>query len=190
MPVSVAALIVTGAVPVDASVKDCVEVIFNATLPKATLFALILNVDVPGFNCKAKLSDTLPAVAVNVAVWAVLTAETFAVNPALVEPEATVTEGGTVAAALLLDRLIVNPPLWAAAVSVRVQESVAVPVIDPLLHDRALSAGIGLPGEPVVPVPPKLTTAVDPVEELLVMVSCPAANPVAAGSNCTFRVSV
>lgn len=190
MPVSVAALIVTGAVPVDASVKDCVEVTFNATSPKGTLLALMLNVEVPGFNCNAKLSVTVPALAVNVAVWAVLTAETLAVKPVLVDPAGIVTVAGTVAAALLLDRLTVNPPLCAAAVKVSMHESVLVPVMLPLLQESALNAGIGLPEEPDVPVPPRFTTAVDPVEELLLMVSCPAANPVAAGSNCTFSASV
>jgi hypothetical protein len=37
-------------------------------LPKARLFALALSVAVAGFNCKAKLEERLPALAVRVAV--------------------------------------------------------------------------------------------------------------------------
>lgn len=131
----------------------------------------MLSVDVPGFNCTEKLSVTLPAIAVNVAVWAELTCDTEAENTALVEPAGTVTEAGTATAESLLERPTANPPLWAAALRVSVQESVAVPVIDPLLQENVLKAGIGFPGEPVVPVPPRLTTAVPPVEELLLIVS-------------------
>jgi hypothetical protein len=42
-PVSVAELMVTGPVPVDDSVIDCVDVEFTATLPNTTLPALMLN---------------------------------------------------------------------------------------------------------------------------------------------------
>jgi hypothetical protein len=44
-----------------------------------------------------------------------------AVKVALVDPAATVTEAGTPAEALLLDRLTLAPPPGAAAVSVTVQ---------------------------------------------------------------------
>jgi hypothetical protein len=131
----------------------------------------MLNVEVPGLNWSARFSVTLPAVAVSVAVCAVLTAATDAVNPLLVEPAGTVTVAGNATAALLLARLTVSPPLWAAAVSVNVQASFPDPEKDTLLHERAVSAGIGLPGLPVVPVPPRLTAAVAPVDELLLMVS-------------------
>ena len=41
----------------------------------------------------------------------------------------------------------------------------------------------------VIPVPLKATIAVLPVNELLLIVSCPLALPVAAGANCTCRVA-
>ena len=57
-----------------------------------------------------------------------------AVKLALVAPEATVTDEGTVTAVLLLERLTAWPPLGAAALSVAVQLSVPAPVIDPLVQ--------------------------------------------------------
>jgi hypothetical protein len=106
---------------------------------------------------------TLLALAVRVTVCAVLTEETVAVKLALVTPAATVTVDGTVTSELLLDRFTVKPPLAAAALSDTVQLSVPAPVMDPLLQLSALSTG--------TPVPLRLTTVEDPVEELLVKVS-------------------
>ena len=42
-PVIVAELTVTGAVPVDVSVRDCVVAVFTVTLPKLRLAALTVN---------------------------------------------------------------------------------------------------------------------------------------------------
>jgi hypothetical protein len=89
VPLDVAELIVTGAVPVDVNVSGSVEAVFMVTLPNVKLAALIIN-------C------------------------------------------GLVAA---------------------------------------------------LPVPLRLTTAVLLVDELLSIVNCPDASPVAVGSNCTFRVT-
>ena len=113
------------------------------------------------------------------------TEATVAVNPALAVPAGTVTVLGTVTAELLLDRLTVNPPLVAAAVSVTVQASVPAPVMAPLLQDSALNAAEPVP---VVPVPLKLITGVPDVEELLAIVNCPVDVPMVAGLNCTFKV--
>ena len=68
VPVTVAALTVTGAVPVEVRVSDRVAGVFNATLPKAMLVALMLKVGVAALSCREKLSVALPAVAVSVAV--------------------------------------------------------------------------------------------------------------------------
>ncbi len=96
-------------------------------------------------SCRAKVFDTLPELAVRVAVCAVLTEETVAVKLVVVEPAATVTEAGTVTDELLLARLTVKPPLGAAALSATVQESVPAPVIDPLtqLSEDRLVVGAG-----------------------------------------------
>ena len=83
VPLSVAELIVTGAVPVELNVTDNVEAVFTVTLPNARLLGLTVNVGTAAFSCSAKLLEKLPALAVRVAACAVVTDETVAVNPAL-----------------------------------------------------------------------------------------------------------
>ena len=96
---------------------------------------------------------------------------------------------GTFTAELLLDRLTLSPPLGAAELSVTVQASVADPVIDPLVHERPLNAA-AVEVAAATPVPLRLITAVPFVEELLVILNWPVADPVAVGSNCTVRLKV
>jgi len=111
----------------------------------------------------------------------VLTAVTVAVKLALVAPDATVTDVGTVTAELLLARFTVRAPL-AATFSVTVQLSVPAPAIEPFAQVSPLNTG--------TPVPLRLTTVEVPVEELLVKVSVPVAAPATVGSNCTVSVAV
>ena len=181
-PVTVAALTATDAVPDEVKVSDCVVAVFTLTLLKARLELLTLKVGTEAPNCRAKVSATLPALAVRVTVSAVLTEETVAVKLALLAPAATVTEAGTVTAPLLLARLTANPPLAAAVFSVTVQLSVPAAVIDPLAQLSVLSTG--------TPVPLRLTAVEDPVEELLVRVNEPETAPAVVGSNCTVSVAV
>jgi hypothetical protein len=108
--------------------------------------------------------------------------ETVAVNPTLVALAGTVTDGCTVTAELVLARLTLIPPEGAAALRVTVQASVPEPDIDELAHEMPLRVGVAA----AVPVPLRLTATVEFVEELLVMVNCPVAEPAAEGSNCTF----
>jgi hypothetical protein len=68
LPVTVAALIVTAAVPVDDSVKVCVVAVFTLTLPNPILPALTPRVTVPDPSCSAKVFAVPPALAVKVAV--------------------------------------------------------------------------------------------------------------------------
>ena len=182
VPATVAALTVTAAVPVEDRVNVCVVAVFALTLPKDKLDELTLSVGTPAPSVSAKVSATLLALAVRVAVCAVLTDETAAVKLTVVEPAATVTEAGTVTDELLLARLTVNPPVAAAAFSVTVQLSVPAPVIEPLVQLSPLSTG--------TPVPLRVTTVEVPPEELLVRVSGPAAVPAVVGSNCTVSVAV
>src|SRR5271170_1259598 len=86
-----------------------------------------LSVGVVAFNCRVKVSLTVPAVAVSVTDSAFATGATVAVNEVLVAFSGTVTVAGTVTSGLLLERFAVNPPDGAAALSVTVQVSVAVP---------------------------------------------------------------
>jgi hypothetical protein len=111
----------------------------------------------------ANVFETPPAVAVSVAVCALDTDEAVAVKVALVAPEATVTVEGTVTAVSLLARPTLKPPLAAAAFSVTVHESVPAPVSDELAQVSPLSTG--------TPVPLRLTVAVLPLDELLVIVN-------------------
>jgi hypothetical protein len=55
VPVRVAELMVTAAVPVEDSVIDCVVAAFTATLPKFRLEELMLSVGTAAFNCNAKV---------------------------------------------------------------------------------------------------------------------------------------
>jgi len=112
----------------------------------------------------------------------VLTDKTVAVKLAVVAPEATVTDAGTVTAELLLARPTAKPPLAAAAFSVTVQLSVPALVIDALLQLKPLNTG--------TPLPVRLITVEAPLDELLVKVSEPVSAPADVGSNCTVSVAV
>jgi hypothetical protein len=146
----------------------------------------MLSVGTAAFNCRAKLVETLPALAVSVTACALPTGETVAVNEALVAFAGTVTVVGTATAALLLDKLTHSPPPGAAAFSVTVQASVPAPVIDPLPHDTALNAAA-----PTDPVPLRLIASEVPLRPLLllVIVNCPVAAPATAGSKTTLNVT-
>ena len=111
VPDTIAELTVTGALPLDVRVKDCADATFNVTSPKLMLVALMLRVGTTAFNCRAKVLETPPAFADSVTAAAVVTEETVAVKPAVVAFAATVTVAGTFTAALLLDRLMLSPPV-------------------------------------------------------------------------------
>jgi hypothetical protein len=185
-PVTVPALMVSGAVPVEVRVTDCgVADVFTVTLPKARLLVLSLKVGVLALSARAKVLETVPAVAVRVAVCAVVTEATVAEKATLVALAGTVTVAGRVTETLLLERLTLSPPVPAAALRVTVQTSVPAPVIEALMQLSALSA----PGV-AVPVPLRLITADGFVEELLARESAPVTAPMAAGSKLTVSVAV
>jgi hypothetical protein len=141
VPVSAPELMVTGDVPVEVNVTGCVDAVFTVTLPNVRLAALIVNVGTAptAFSRRAKLLETLPALAVSVTACADVTDDTFAVNPALAAFAATFTVAGTVTAALLLARLTLIPPYPAARVRVTVQLSLPNPVMDALPQESALN---------------------------------------------------
>src|SRR5580692_311186 len=141
VPLSDAELMVTGAVPVEVNVTGSVEAVFTVTFPKARLAELMVNVGTAAFNCRPKVRETPPALAVRVTACAVVTDDTVAVNPALVALAGTTTVAGPVTAALLLVTETLTPPLPAGAgpLSVTVQASLPAPVIDALLQDNALN---------------------------------------------------
>lgn len=131
-PATVIPEIVTGTVPVELRVTDCEPVCPVATLPKFTVDALTLRVEIAAFNCRLIFAPPVLIDAVSVAVCAEVTEATVAVKTALVAMLETVIVAGTVTAALLLARVTTSPPLGAAALNVTVQLSVLLPVIDVL----------------------------------------------------------
>ena len=142
-PVTDAELTVTGDEPVAVRVTDWVDGVFSETLPKEMLVALMLSVAPPAVpSCNAKFFVTPFAVAVKVAACAELTAETAALNPALVAFAGTLTEAGSVTALLLLARVTLSPPLGAAALRETVQVSVPAVVIEDVVQLSALSAAV------------------------------------------------
>lgn len=185
LPATWAELMVTGTFPFDVSVTVCsAAAILTVTLPKDTLPVLSARLSTAGLSSTAKFSVALPAFAVKITDSEELTAETVAVNVALVEPAATVTVAGTAIALLLLVTLTVVPPLGAAAPSSTVQLSVPEPVIAALLQVIPSSAAELLGLAASTPVPLRVMTVVGVPDELLVIVSCPAAAPVLPGLNC------
>jgi hypothetical protein len=149
---------VTGAVPAEFSVRGNVDAVFTATLPNARLAGLIVNCELAtasAFSCRAKVLETLPALAISVTACADVTDDTVAVNPALVAFAGTINVDGTVTAGLLLARFTLRPPVPAAKVSVTVQLSLPDSVIDALLQESALNAA-----GTAVPVPVGLITVV------------------------------
>ena len=92
-------------------------------------------------SCTAKEFEALPALAVSVAVCVELTAETVAVNLALVRLAGTITIAGTTTDELLLARLTLIPPLGAAPFSETVHESDPAPVIEESVHETAFRRG-------------------------------------------------
>jgi hypothetical protein len=152
VPLKMAELIVTVAVPVDVMITGSVDVVFTVTFPKATLAVLMFKAATFAtelFNCIAKVLETPPTLAVKVTACAVATADTVVVNPALVAFAGTVTVAGTVTAALPLVKPTLKPPLPAAVLSVTVQASVPAPVKDALMQEIVLSDA-----EATVLVPP------------------------------------
>lgn len=83
---------------------------------------------------------------------------------------------------MLLLRFTAKPPLAAAALSVTVQASVAVPVIEEFAQLSPVTTG--------TPVPLRLMAAVLFVEELLAIVNVLLAAPAETGSNPTWSVAV
>ena len=157
---------VTESNPVEVSVTGSVDDVFTVTSPNARLAGLMVNCEpaAAAFSCKAKVLETLPALAVRVTACAVVTEDTVAVNPALVALAGTTTVAGTATAALLLARLTLKPALPAATARVTVQLSLPDPVIDALLQESAPNAaeeaGVFVAAElsAAVPQPDSATT--------------------------------
>jgi hypothetical protein len=68
LPVTAAALMVTGALPVDVRISVCVAGEFRFTVPKAIVVVFVLSIAVAVPSCSAKVVATLLALAVSVTV--------------------------------------------------------------------------------------------------------------------------
>ena len=80
VPVSAAALTVTGSVPVDFKVTDCVAAVFTATSSKTKLLVLTLRMSDAALNCNGTLMELEPKLAVKLADCVVDTEDILAVN--------------------------------------------------------------------------------------------------------------
>ena len=182
VPVSVAAVTVTGALPLDEMLTDCVAGVLRSTLPKATLVALSDSVGVAAFRLIEIVFEIPPEVAVRVTVCAVVTAVAVAVKPALDVPDAIVTEAGNVTALELLAR-VTAVALVAAPLRLTVQASLPAPESVELPQESPVSAG----ADAACPVPLRLMIA---VAALLLMLIDPLAAPAVVGSKLIVRTAL
>ncbi len=83
---------------------------FNTTLPNGMLLALRVSTGVAAFSWRATDLEVVPVDAVKVAVCALVTDATLAVNAALVAVAGTIKELGSVTAPLELARATLVPP--------------------------------------------------------------------------------
>jgi hypothetical protein len=181
--VIVAELTVTGMVPEDVSVIDCVDGLLRETLPNGMLVAFTLSVARAGVNWRAKVPDAPPARAVKVAVCDEVTDDTVAVKAALVALAGTVTVAGTVTAALLLARLTAIPPAGAAPVRFTLQASDPAPVIEALVHETVPTVSVATPAA-------LMFTTMLPCDELLAMVRTPVKLLTLGEVKCSVTVAV
>jgi hypothetical protein len=198
VPVSVAELMVTGAVPVEVNVTGSVDAVFTVTLPNARLAGLMVNC---GFGTTVAvpvpLRLTTAVLLVDESLWIVSCPEAA---PAVAGSNCTfrVTDcpGLKVTGKVAPDNVKPVPVnvaelMVTGAVPVEVSVTGCVDAVfsvtSPKIRLTALSVNCGLVA--AVPVPLRLTTAVLLVDESLWIVSWSVAAPVAVGSNCTFSVT-
>jgi hypothetical protein len=131
---------VTVVPPVGADVAN-VTVPWEEAPPVTEIGLKLKELKATGAMVKAAVLEELPLVAVMVTEVEAETANVVTVNVAVVLPDATVTEAGTVAAAgLLLDKVTVIPPVGADAANVTVAWEEVPPVTEVGLKLKALKA--------------------------------------------------
>jgi hypothetical protein len=185
---------VTGEEPADVRVRALVVAVLTATLPKLRLVALTVScgfaatpVPLKATAAVLPLAELLLMVSSPVAAPAVV-GRNFSCK---------VTDwfGLSVTGKLPATRLKPVPAIEAElTVTAAVPDDVSVSELVaeeftltlPKLRVEALVVSCGLVA---VPVPLKATDAVLPVVALLLIVSCPVADPAAVGRNCSFKVT-
>jgi hypothetical protein len=186
---------VTGDVPVDVNVNDCVVAVFTVTLPKLNVAALIANWGL-GAAVLVPLKATTAVEPVDelllIVIWPLSVPATVGRNCTCNVIDCVgFNVTGTV------PPTIVKPaPVIAAELTVTGDVPVDVTVKDcvvavftvtlPKLRLAALTVNCGLGAAVLVPL--RATIAVEPVDELLLIVIWPLAAPVEVGSNCTCSV--
>jgi hypothetical protein len=174
-PEEAAELIVTEQESVPAPVMEVL-----AQERELTLIVGCVGVEVvAGLSCTVNAWVAPPPLAVRITVCVVVTAAAVALKLALVAPAGTVTEEGTVRAALLLPIPTLYPPLGAAELMVTEQESVPVPLMEVLPHTSALT--MGAVALDLMPLPCSLTVALGTDIELVLMVRSPELSELALG---------
>ena len=186
---------VTGDVPDDVSVTDCVVEVFTVTLPKLRLVVLTVNCGFAATPAPLKataavlpLVELLLTVSCPVAAPAVVgrncnckVTDWLGLNvtgklPAtMVKPAPAIEAEFTVTAEVPDDVSITKPVAGEFTVTL------------PKLRAGVLSVNCGLAA--AVPVPVRATVAVLPLVELLLIVSFPLAAPAAVGRNFSCRVT-
>jgi hypothetical protein len=123
------------------------------------------------------------------AVWSVVTMAPLAVNVAVLAPLATVTDGGTVRAVLLLDNKMVTPAPDAGWLNATVQMELPGTLILVGLQRRLVKA---VPAGPtaIVPAVPVITTAPPAIEAPNRFVTPIEIDPVAVGESVTLMSAI
>jgi hypothetical protein len=190
-PVIVAEFTVTGVVPVEVRVKDCVVAVLTATLPKLRLPALTVNCGFAAVPVPLSVTEiVLPLVELLLMVsWPL--ADPVAVGSNCIC--SVIDWVGFSVIGRLWAKIEKPVPVMAAEFTVNGDVPDDVNVKDcvvaeftvtlPKLKLAALTVNCGFGA--AVPVPPRVTVVVLPDDELLLMVSWPLADPVAVGRNCT-----
>jgi hypothetical protein len=194
-PVIAAEFTVTGDVPVDVSINGCVVAVFTVTLPKLRFNAFTVNCGFAAVPVPPRATSAVPPVAelLLIVIWPLAI-------PAVVGSNCTCSvracDGFSVTGKL--EATIVKPaPVITTEFTVTVEVPVDVSVNDcvvavftatlPKLRLATLTDNCGLAAAVLVPL--RVTIAVLPVDELLLIITWPLADPVVVGPNCTCSVS-
>jgi hypothetical protein len=188
-PVIEAALMVTGDVPDDVSVIDCVVEVLTGTLPKLRLVVLTVNCGFAATPVPLKatvavlpLVELLLIVSCPVAApaavgrnWSCKVSDWLGFSVTGKLPATTVKPAPVIEAEFTVTADVPD--------DVSVTEAVAdeLTVTLPKLRVEALNVNCGFVA--AVPVPARATVAVLPLVELLLIVSCPVAAPATVGRN-------
>src|SRR5271168_2196957 len=196
-PVMAAEFTVTGDVPIDVSVNDCVVAVFTVTLPKLKVAALTANCGL-GAAALVPLRATTAEEPVDELLLIVICPLAVPVDVGRnCTCNVTVWVGFNVTGTVVPPTIVKPAPVMAAELTVTGDVPVDVSVNDcvvavftvtlPKLKVAALTANCGLGAAVLVPL--RATTVVLPLDELLLIVICPLAVPVDVGRNCTCNVT-